>query len=155
MASVAQEWSISGLSIELGMDRRTLGKMLAGVQQVREENGIKYYLMAPVLWVIVEHHTGKTNPAGEKSRLDRLRADQVEFDLQIKRGQYAPIEALKYAVGDMASQVKSILDAIPKQIKNSLPSLRAKEIKILERELVKSQNAASKIQVVFDTTDTS
>jgi phage terminase Nu1 subunit (DNA packaging protein) len=157
MADTATHWSISGLSIELNMDRRTLGKVVASLEPVREneKTKTKYYLMAPVMWAIIKNYTGEGNPAGEKSRLDRLRADKVEFELQIQRGEYAPIQSLKFAVGDMAGQIKSILDSVPKQVKNSLPSLRAKEIKILERELVKAQNAASKIQIVFDTDDSS
>ena len=150
MADIAEHWSISGLSVELGIDRRALAKLLAEIEPVRISGPSKLYLMAPVVWAMIKRQTGEGNPAAEKSRLDRLRADQVEFDLQIKRGEYAPIEMLKFAVGDMAGQIKSIFEGIPKRIKNSCPSLRAKEIKILEQELVKAQNAASKVQVVFD-----
>jgi phage terminase Nu1 subunit (DNA packaging protein) len=95
------------------------------------------------------------DPRAARARLDSLRADQIEFELAIKRGDYAPIEALRYAVGDMASQIKAIFEGIPKRIKNSLPTLRAREIKILERELVKAGNAVSEIQIDFDIEDES
>ena len=95
------------------------------------------------------------DPAAMRARLDRLRGDQVELDLKIKSGDYAPIEALRYAVGDMAGQIKSIFEGLPKRIKNSMPSLRAREMKILERELAKCGNAIAEIEVKFDTSNDS
>ena len=37
MADVAQLWTISALAVELEMERRTLGKILAGMEPVRVE----------------------------------------------------------------------------------------------------------------------
>jgi len=109
-----------------------------------------------IAWLI-DYRLGQIAGSGEagdpqqaKARLDRLRGDQVEFELAIKRGEYAPVDALAYAVGDMAGQIRSIFEGIPKRIKQSLPSLRAREIKILERELVKAMNCAAEIQTTFD-----
>ena len=97
--------------------------------------------------------TDGIDPKAARARLDSLRADQIEFDLTIKRGEYAPIEALAYAVGDMAGQIRAIFEGIPKRIKQSLPALRAREIKILEREIVKAMNAVAEIQTEFDIED--
>ena len=112
-----------------------------------------------VAWLI-EYRLGQLSgsadagdPAAMRARLDKLRGDQVEHDLAIKRGEYAPIQALQYAVGDMAGQIKSIFEGLPKRIKNSMPSLRAREMKILERELVKAGNAIAEIEVKFDIED--
>jgi phage terminase Nu1 subunit (DNA packaging protein) len=86
----------------------------------------------------------------ERARLACAQADKAELDNQIKRGEFAPIEALKFAVADFSGQVRSIFEGVPKLIKNSLPQLRSREMKILEREIVKAQNAASEIRVAFD-----
>lgn len=37
------KWSISALSVELGLDRRTIAKRLEGLRPVSIENGVKYY----------------------------------------------------------------------------------------------------------------
>ena len=112
-----------------------------------------------VRWYINRRFGDLTNsesagdPQQMRARLDKLRGDQVEHDLAIKRGEYAPIQALQFAVGDMAGQIKSIFEGLPKRIKNSMPSLRAREMKILERELVKAGNAIAEIEVRFDIED--
>lgn len=153
MAYTAQDWTLSALAVEIGINRRTLGLRLAGLKPVRESGKIKYYRLADVVRALIEHAGNPGDPAAQRARLDQLRGDQIEFDLNIKRGEYAPIEMLKFALSDVANQIKSIFEAIPKRIKNSMPSLRAREMKILERELIKAQNAASEIRVRFDTTD--
>ena len=76
------------------------------------------------------------------------------MDLAIKRGEYAPIRgaAICRRRHGRANQIH-ISKALPKRIKNSMPSLRAREMKILERELVKAGNAIAEIEVKFDIED--
>ena len=91
------------------------------------------------------------NLEAQRARLASEQADRCALENQIKRSEYAPIEALQFAIADFAGQAKSIFEGLPKRIKNSLPSLRAREIKILEREIVKVRNAVASIQINFDT----
>lgn len=49
MAMQPQRWSISALSVELGMDRRTIAKRLADLRPIAEENGVKYYSLRDAL----------------------------------------------------------------------------------------------------------
>ena len=94
--------------------------------------------------------TDAIDPRAARARLDSLRADQIEFDLSIKRNEYAPIEALAFAVGDMAGQLKSIFEALPKRIKNAQPQLNARAMKVITTEIVRALNIASQIQTEFD-----
>jgi len=151
MAHVAQHWSISALSVELKMDRRTVGKYLAGVKPVAAQGKSDLYVMADVVRAILVVKTGTGDPANEKARLDRLRADQVEFDLNIKRKNYAPIKLLTYALADFAVQGAALLDTLPKRLKSSAPFLRAREIKIIAKELTRFRNAMANIRVRLDT----
>ena len=150
-----QTWTVNALADELGIDRRTLGKRLKGVEPADTQSlgnrTVSRYHLVDVVQALIDACSGSGDAVSEKARLDRARADQVEFDLAIKRGQYAPIDALQMAVADMASQARSIIEGLPKRIKNSLPSLRAREIKILETELVKARRSLSEIQCDFDT----
>jgi phage terminase Nu1 subunit (DNA packaging protein) len=86
----------------------------------------------------------------ERARLASAQADKTEMDNQIKRGEYAPIEALEFAVADFASQGASIIQGLPIKIKHSMPSLRARQMKILDRELTRLRTALAGIQVRFN-----
>jgi len=138
--------SLAQLSQVTGKAYNTLKRLLVGLEPVAKD-GRTLYFDAPA--ALAKIYQAKEEQ--EKDRLDRLRADQIEFDLAVKRGEYAPIEAVKYAIGDMSGQVNAIFEGIPKRIKQSMPSLRAREMKILERELVKAENAIAEINVAFNT----
>lgn len=142
--------SINQLSVATGIGYNTIKRRLAGLDAVDKDGRTLLYLTRDALAKI---YGAKTE--AEKERLDRVRADQVEFDLAVKRREYAPISVLQFAIADFSGQLKSALEGIPKRIKNSLPSLRAREIQILEREITKMQNAASEIQIDFDIVDPS
>ncbi len=150
MSYTAKHWSISALSVELAMDRRTVGKYLAGVDPVRAAGKIKFYRMADAVRAILVAKTGTGDPTSEKARLDRLRADQIEYDLSVKRKLTAPITLMRDALADVSSQAVAILQGLPKQIKNSLPSLRAREMRILEKEINKVRQLLANIQIKFD-----
>jgi len=147
-------WSVNSLSEELRISRQAITKALQDITPVETRSlgnrTERRYYLSDVVEALVEGKTGSGSPATEKARLDRLRADQIEFDLAIKREQYAPIEIFEFALADISSQQRSILGGIPKRVKNSLPALRAREIKIIEREIIKARNAISEIQVDFN-----
>ena len=77
----------------------------------------------------------------ERARLTREQADAMEIKNKLARGVYGSVDVLEAVLADVAMQIKSILDSIPIRIKNSLPTLRAKEVEILKRELVRAGNA--------------
>lgn len=54
MAVVAQQWTLNGLATELEIERRTLGKILAGMEPVRMQGTTRYYLMAPAVWAVIK-----------------------------------------------------------------------------------------------------
>ena len=86
----------------------------------------------------------------ERARLAKEQADKIARENAIRDGELAPIEALVFALSDVSAQQVAILEGLPKRIKASMPSLRAREIKILEREIIKARNAISEIQVDFN-----
>jgi len=137
--------SINQLSLITGVAYNTVKRRLSGLDAIGKDGRTLLYLTREALAKI---YGAKTE--SEKDRLDRARADQVEFDLAVKMEQYAPIKVFEFALADISSQQCSILGGIPKRVKNSLPALRAREIKIIEREIIKAQNAIAEIQVDFN-----
>ncbi len=83
----------------------------------------------------------------EQIRLTRENADAKAMDNEISRKEKLPAILLERALILHNLQVVSILQSIPGKIKKRIPHLTAKEMKILEREVKKIQNAASKSQL--------
>lgn len=54
MALTKQGWSISGLSVELGIDLRTLCKHIHRVQPVRVDGNVKLYRLDEVVSLLRE-----------------------------------------------------------------------------------------------------
>jgi len=86
----------------------------------------------------------------ERARLAKEQADKIARENAVRDGELAPIEALVFALSDVSVQQVAILEGLPKRIKASMTSLRAREIKILEREIIKARNAIAEIQVDFN-----
>lgn len=83
----------------------------------------------------------------EKARLTRQQADKEEILNQVRRQEYAPIEILTDSLQIVAGQINSILGGIAAQCRKRLPHLTAREVEIIQKEVVKAQNAASQIQI--------
>lgn len=85
----------------------------------------------------------------EKARLTREQADGQALKNAITRKEVAPIELLEWSLSNLGGQIKSILESIPLKVKKRLPQLKAADIEIVKREIVKAQNAASKCELDF------
>jgi len=142
--------SINQLSLLTGKAYNSVRKLLSGLDPISKDGRTLLYLTKDALAYIYD-----ATKESDRERLDRVRADQVEFDLAIKRGDYAPIDHLRFAISDFASQSRAIFEGIPKKVKHSLPTLRAKEIKIIEKEIIKARNSACELQVDMGSGDSS
>lgn len=86
----------------------------------------------------------------EQARKTRAEADAQEMKNAVTRRELAPVELLEWALASIAEQVNSILDSIPLKLKKRVPHLKASELAIAKREIIKAQNAASKSQLPWD-----
>jgi phage terminase Nu1 subunit (DNA packaging protein) len=129
-----------------GKSYRTVKAALGDLEPHSRDGRTLYYAPAEALRRIYA-----AKPESERDRLDRVRADSIEHDLQRKRSEVAPVKVLTYALGDFAGQAKAIIDALPAKLKKAAPFLRARELKIIETELVRMGNALAGIQIDFDT----
>ncbi len=115
MALTAQEWTVSGLSVELGLDRRTLGKHLKGVKPIREAGKSKYYYMAQVVQVL----RGSSEAGSyeeERTRLTKAQADHEELKVSEYRGDLIPSGVVSQLWGDMVGAMRARLLALPPRL---------------------------------------
>lgn len=137
MALIARLLTISGLEIELGIDRRTLGKKLATIPPDGRANGRDAWCIKTVIAALNDADGQHLNPAAEKARLDKARADLAELDLAIKEGRLVPAAAIEKAWGNIATALRIRLMAIPTSTAPRIvPKMTTAEIETVIREQI-------------------
>lgn len=98
-----------------------------------------------------ERAFGKAQATGdvhaERARFLKINADKAELEHNINAGEYAPFDLLEAAVGQAAAQAGAILKALPKRIKAANPELKAREIRVVEKEINKAAQAIADIRL--------
>ena len=90
MAMIPKDWTISGLSVELGISRRTIAKRIAGVPAVAENGRGKFYRMCDVIPAIYRLNNSDDDAldgSQEKALLDRARRIHEELKVEQLRGE--------------------------------------------------------------------
>lgn len=80
-------------------------------------------------------------------RLKRIRADTLEFKLNIEKGRYGPVELLSSALDQVVSQILPQLASIPSIIRLSLPDVRPSTIEKITEDIGKLQNSIADIEI--------
>lgn len=97
----------------------------------------------------------KRNTAGgqtydkEKIRLTKHQADKLELELQIKRGEYAPVGRLAGALASTGTQILAHLDALPIELKRENPELSARNIETVRVTIAKMCNSIADMNLAF------
>ena len=134
-----------------------------GVQPVSRIGRESFYTVSDVLLnreqKLLDQMGGHNNPEGDQEFIDkdfeyarklRADADAQEMKNAVTRRELAPVDLLEWALASIAEQINSILDSIPLKLKKRVPHLKAAELEIAKREIIKAQNAASKSQLPWD-----
>lgn len=93
---------------------------------------------------------GIINKDAEDARLTKERADNLELKNAILRREYAPVTAISSVLSKVCVQIAGVLDSLPLNVKRKVPSLTITDLEIIKREVVKCQNAASKVGELLD-----
>lgn len=117
---VARQWSLSGLSAELGIDRRRMGKIVAsltpcGVGKSRES----LYRMADVIDALQQSASAAGSPgdlADAELRKAAAEAELKELRLARERGELIAVDDLARLVEAEYVAVRSRLLAIPSKL---------------------------------------
>ena len=142
MAITPQEWTISGLSVELGIDRRTIGKRIAGVKPIRADGKSKYYKMADVVAALfIEPGTAekeKIDYYTERARLTKAQADEKELTVKKIEGELVPADQVANAWAKETIAFKQRLLAVPSKVAPHLIGLEtAHEVSNIVRNHIK------------------
>lgn len=91
----------------------------------------------------------------EKTRLTKEQADAQALKNKIARRESAPILLITTAISRASAQAGAILGSVKLNVKRALPHLKAAELEVIEREIVKAQNAICSAEVDFSDLDSS
>lgn len=86
----------------------------------------------------------------QRFRKTKAEADKIELANEVTRKAQGPVDLIEWGLANISEQVASVLDAIPAKIKKRVPHLKASEITIIENEITKCRNAASKVSIPWD-----
>lgn len=143
--------STSWFSDKTGFTRETVKKRLqnAGLVATDGPKESKMYETKEALPVIYGATEG-----GEQGELMRARTANLEADTRLKelkeaqlRNELAPLELLQWALSNLGSQISAILETIPAKLKRQLPSLTYTDLELIRKEIIKTQNAAARVQL--------
>ena len=143
-----EAWTVSKFSVEFGVDRRTLDRVIAdaGVKPIKEDPKSKYYRIRDVFEAL-KYGSDKLDLSQEKAQEARERCRRTKRENDVAEELVAPIEDLRDALEKVSVQVASQLDALPLNLKKRCPALTARDIEFIKKEIAKCRNAmaASKI----------
>ncbi len=112
MAMTPQLWSLSGLEVELGRDRRMIGKALAGVDPDDGSGKTKRWFMKTVIAAM--YLSGDDlDLTEERARLAKEQADKTEMENAVRRRDVLERGEVDQAVISEFARVRAHLLAIP------------------------------------------
>ena len=158
----AKMHSISSLSVELGIDRRTLSKRLTGIQPDGKSGRAEAWLMTTAVEAVLKDRRA---PSGgnvsefksHKERLEAAQADKAELQVKLLSGDLVPADAVERAWSTTFAVIRDLIRATPMGCVDRLlaaaedgrPALKA----ALEAELDEVLSRASQIEVVVEADD--
>ena len=86
----------------------------------------------------------------EKMLLTREQRIGQELKNAQTRRELAPVQVIEWTLSRVGSQISAHLEAIPQKLKKLHPSLPARAIEDVKREVVKAQNMAARVSVDLD-----
>jgi len=113
----AQLWTISGLAVELAMDRRSLARRLEGLEPDQEDENkagrvSRKWRMARVVGHLAGN-SGDLDANKERARKDKESADKLALENARTRGEMAPIADIAEWYGAHIDRCCTRLDQIP------------------------------------------
>ena len=148
MAMVAQMWTLSGLAVELGMDRRAVGRMLAGVPaDGTGPKGANAWLMRTAVDVLAGLKQDGPSLEEEKTRQAKEGADRLAMENAARRGELIDRAVADAAVVGAFSRVRSRMLAIP----SKTAPLVIQDMEIAEAEHLIRSHVIEALQELADT----
>ena len=141
MPLMAKLYTLTGLEVELGVDKRRIARALQNFPADGKVKTRDAWYIATAYKALVagpDDGGGETlNPIAEKARLDKARADLAELDLKHKEGRAVPSDLVEATLGRLRDEVRKAMFAVPgKCAPRILPGMKPSGIEALIREYI-------------------
>lgn len=146
MAMKPQTWSISGLSVEFGLDRRTIAKRLEHVHPATGSGRSARYRMSEAAGAICgpagggrAAETGAAEPldlTAERARLAKFQADKTELEVAVLRGDLIPGEIVQGTWNDYIAAARAKFISLPSTAAPRVAGGTVREVELELRDLV-------------------
>lgn len=150
----------SAMAESLGISVQAFDKW--GVNPIAKVGRSVYFTVQDVVANRVNHsidkgqpNTTKLDPDGdlipeggidfERYRLTKAQADAQELKNEINRQEVVPTDFATFALSSVAAEASGILDSLPLNLLRKHPELSRVQQENIKRELVKAQNALSRL----------
>jgi hypothetical protein len=138
MSMTQNLWTVSSLSVEFGMDRRTVAQRLNGVQPVQVKGRVKKYSMHDAAKAIigqVQTNEGILSYDEARARKMAAEAELSEIELQKERAEVLPIDVVNIINNEIFGNFRAKLLALPaKAAPDVFSSTNVKEAKAILRK---------------------
>jgi hypothetical protein len=112
MAMLPRLWTINGLAVETGEDRRNVAKRLGGVPPDGKSGREDAWLLRTYLAALAD----LSSYEAERTRYMKLRADALAREAAVRAGELVPIGPLSEARGLQFKAVRDFLLRLPAQL---------------------------------------
>lgn len=124
----AEKWTTNALAIEFGINNKTMKKRLDGLEPYSvSEGGVNYYLLADVWTYLLEKEHGKLNPSHEAAKLNQVKRERAQFDLEVKRGEYLSVAEVEQAIVEPVLNAKAKILAMASKVATLVPGITTVE----------------------------
>jgi phage terminase Nu1 subunit (DNA packaging protein) len=115
MAMMQKDWTISALSVEFGMDRRTLAKRMNDVTPVRKDKKTSYYKMEDAARAIFAGASMPDVISWDEARARKVaaEAEMAEMELAKERGLLLPVEMVAEINENIFGVFRARMTALP------------------------------------------
>ncbi len=79
----------------------------------------------------------------ERAKLAVEQTRQKKRENDIEEGQVAPVEVISDVLSKVCQQIASVLGGIPMKIKKKVPSLTARDVDFIKKEIAKTRGLAA------------
>lgn len=139
MSMIAGEWSISALSVEFGVDRRTIAKRLRHVHSVGKKGNANVYLMADAAKAVFAPTVSSgqgLDVTHETARLKKYQADKTQLEVEVLKGNLIPGETVGEVWSDFIGACRAKLVSLPSTAAPRVAGLSVSEAEAELRDLV-------------------
>ena len=100
----------------------------------------------------IQEITGEGDKSGlnleqERAQLAQEQHRKIKRENDIEDNLVAPLGILTDALASITTQMASIFEALPLTLKKRCPSLTAKEVEVIKKEIAKTRNTAARVKL--------